>query len=153
MWDLPRPGIEPVFPALAGGFFTTRPPRKFPTWTHTHSQSDFPNCISKGNRVLKALIRTHVNQNATEQLGQFSWAQYPPWGPIFCWSLLGISAWMGAWDRQHEVTSHPEQPRNTWSRLHLQEASRLLAKEGSRREGWGFVKPGGPGEFLGFFSF
>ena len=23
MWDLPRPGIESVSPALAGGFFTT----------------------------------------------------------------------------------------------------------------------------------
>ena len=28
MWDLPRPGIEPVSPALAGGFLTTRPPGK-----------------------------------------------------------------------------------------------------------------------------
>ena len=28
MWDLPHPGIEPVFPALAGGFFTTEPPGK-----------------------------------------------------------------------------------------------------------------------------
>jgi len=26
--DLPDPGIEPVSPALAGGFFTTEPPRK-----------------------------------------------------------------------------------------------------------------------------
>ena len=26
--DLPRPGIEPASPALAGGFFTTRPPGK-----------------------------------------------------------------------------------------------------------------------------
>ena len=26
MWDLPGPGIEPVSPALAGGFFTTEPP-------------------------------------------------------------------------------------------------------------------------------
>ena len=26
MWDLPRPGIEPVSPALAGGFLTTVPP-------------------------------------------------------------------------------------------------------------------------------
>ena len=25
MWDLPRPGIELVFPALAGRFFTTEP--------------------------------------------------------------------------------------------------------------------------------
>ena len=28
MWDLPGSGIEPVFPALAGGFFTTEPPGK-----------------------------------------------------------------------------------------------------------------------------
>ena len=26
MWDLPVPGIEPVSPALQGGFLTTRPP-------------------------------------------------------------------------------------------------------------------------------
>ena len=25
MWDLPRPGLEPVSPALAGGFLTTAP--------------------------------------------------------------------------------------------------------------------------------
>ena len=28
MWDLPRSGIEPVSPALAGGFFTTESPGK-----------------------------------------------------------------------------------------------------------------------------
>ena len=28
MWDLPRPGIDPVSPALVGGFFTTEPPGK-----------------------------------------------------------------------------------------------------------------------------
>ena len=28
MWDLPRPGLEPVSPALAGGFLTTVPPGK-----------------------------------------------------------------------------------------------------------------------------
>ena len=28
MWDLPRPGIEPGSPALAGGFFTTELPGK-----------------------------------------------------------------------------------------------------------------------------
>ena len=28
MWDLPRSGIESGSPALAGGFFTTEPPRK-----------------------------------------------------------------------------------------------------------------------------
>ena len=33
MWDLPRPGIEPVSPALAGGFLTTAPPGKSPSTT------------------------------------------------------------------------------------------------------------------------
>ena len=28
MWDLPGPGIEPMAPALAGGFLTTAPPGK-----------------------------------------------------------------------------------------------------------------------------
>ena len=28
MWDLPRLGLEPVSPALAGGFSTTAPPGK-----------------------------------------------------------------------------------------------------------------------------
>ena len=28
MWDLPRRGLEPVSPALAGGFLTTAPPGK-----------------------------------------------------------------------------------------------------------------------------
>ena len=31
MWDLPRPGLEPVSPALAGGFPTTAPPGKPPS--------------------------------------------------------------------------------------------------------------------------
>ena len=30
MWDLPGPGIEPMSPALAGGFLTTVPPGKSP---------------------------------------------------------------------------------------------------------------------------
>ena len=28
MWDLPRPGLEPMSPALTGGFLTTAPPGK-----------------------------------------------------------------------------------------------------------------------------
>ena len=28
MWNLPGPGIEPVYPALVGGFLTTGPPGK-----------------------------------------------------------------------------------------------------------------------------
>ena len=33
MWDLPRPGLEPMSPALAGRFSTTAPPGK-PVFTH-----------------------------------------------------------------------------------------------------------------------
>ena len=32
MWDLPEPGIEPMSPALAGGFLTTVPPGKPLIW-------------------------------------------------------------------------------------------------------------------------
>ena len=32
MWDLPGPGLEPVSPALAGGFLTTAPPGKSHDW-------------------------------------------------------------------------------------------------------------------------
>jgi len=28
MWDLPRSRLEPMSPALAGGFFTSEPPEK-----------------------------------------------------------------------------------------------------------------------------
>ena len=34
MWDLPRPGLEPVSPALAGRFSTTAPPGK-PWYIHS----------------------------------------------------------------------------------------------------------------------
>ena len=32
MWDLPGPGLEPMSPALAGGFLTTVPPGKSFSW-------------------------------------------------------------------------------------------------------------------------
>ena len=35
MWDPPRPGLEPVFPALAGGFLTTAPPGKSLTYIYS----------------------------------------------------------------------------------------------------------------------
>ena len=32
MWDLPGPGIEPMSPALTGGFLTAMPPGKSSLW-------------------------------------------------------------------------------------------------------------------------
>ena len=46
MWDLPRPGLEPVSPALAGRFSTTAPPGK-------------PK-ISTLNHTLKSISQSHV---------------------------------------------------------------------------------------------
>ena len=46
--DLPDPGIEPMSPATAGGFFTTEPPRKHSDWV-TMSKNIFP----KSNVSLK----------------------------------------------------------------------------------------------------
>ena len=34
MWDLPGPRLEPVFPALAGGFLTTAPPERLEVLFH-----------------------------------------------------------------------------------------------------------------------
>ena len=44
MWDLPGPGIKPMSPASAGGFFTTKPPGK--PWAHFLSlpKPYFPFC-------------------------------------------------------------------------------------------------------------
>ena len=52
MWDLPRPGIEPVSPALAGRFLTTGPPGKscndfLSTETDRHSERN--PLLFKGN--------------------------------------------------------------------------------------------------------
>ena len=42
MWDLPRPGIEPVSPALAGKFSTTAPPGKSNVQVFVCAQFSFP---------------------------------------------------------------------------------------------------------------
>ena len=45
MWDLPRPGLEPVSPALAGGFLTTETPEKSPLLSYfkTYHSTYFSN--------------------------------------------------------------------------------------------------------------
>ena len=45
MWGLPRPGLEPVSPALAGRLSTTAPPGKPPVlflyWHNQHITDDY----------------------------------------------------------------------------------------------------------------
>ena len=49
MWDLPRPGLQPVAPALAGRFSTTAPPGKpffnFLNMFFTHSLNSYNSCV------------------------------------------------------------------------------------------------------------
>ena len=44
MWDLPRPGLEPMSPALADRFSTTAPPRKPPA------------CVLLSNQILLCTV-------------------------------------------------------------------------------------------------
>ena len=48
MWDLPRPGLEPVSPALAGRFLTTAPPGKPPWFLNLQIYGDFHHFILLG---------------------------------------------------------------------------------------------------------
>ena len=52
MWDLPRPGLEPMFPALAGRFFTTEPLGKPKKFRHFYTQE-------RKDKVIEELI-SHV---------------------------------------------------------------------------------------------
>jgi len=40
MWNLPKSGIKPTFPALAGGFLSIEPPGKTPK-SQTHKNSGY----------------------------------------------------------------------------------------------------------------
>ena len=67
MWDLPRPGLEPVSPALVGRFLTTAPPGKPQTfkigedfvrrWVHTRSQESLwlIHTLFSGGKYFKTL--------------------------------------------------------------------------------------------------
>ena len=47
MWDLPGPGMEPISPALAGGFLIAGPPGKSPNVTFLKSEIPYLNVVVK----------------------------------------------------------------------------------------------------------
>ena len=57
MWDLPRPGLEPVSPALAGRFSTTAPPGK--------PESYFFVCFQVATLSLPSMLQCSVLINKT----------------------------------------------------------------------------------------
>ena len=54
MWDLPRPGLEPVSPALAGRLSTTAPPGKPPAFNLNRY---FPKHAFKTNKTKQILVK------------------------------------------------------------------------------------------------
>ena len=75
-WDLPGPGLEPMSPALAGGFLTTAPPGKsaivflekklqtrsrVPSWYEYSITFLFPQCIILNEKQNLRLHRTLVS--------------------------------------------------------------------------------------------
>ena len=87
MWDLPRPGLEPVSPALAGRFSTTAPPGKPSIKTLTKN--------SKNNKIRVYRIRGCCNSENQRTLRQqrhfFAWATCQFWthgSSLSIWALL-----------------------------------------------------------------
>ena len=68
-WDLPRPRIQPVSPALAGGFFSPEPPGK----------------PSPGLVITHLSILTHISQ-----VSAIKWKFCPKW-VIIWWTLYVLS--------------------------------------------------------------
>ena len=78
MWGLPRPGIEPVSPALAGGFLTTAPPGK-PLLTFKEcSKIQKKNCKITDNEHYVNL----VNHNSTEIFYNYVWILFNKYSDI-----------------------------------------------------------------------
>ena len=91
MWDLPRPGIEPVSPALAGRFSTTAPPEKpsplaltlFGQW-EAMARQQRTGGERRGSKTFLML--------PCSPPGSVSLAMAAFWGHRSCWvaSLLGL---------------------------------------------------------------
>ena len=64
MWDPPRPGLEPVSPALAGRFSTTAPPGKPQLWVF---KSGSASCAE--NRLEKSWSRSKETSQEAEKKG------------------------------------------------------------------------------------
>ena len=56
--DLPNPGMSPITPAFAGGFFMTEPPRK-PTVMGDYIQVAQAERILPGKKVLRPCVPVH----------------------------------------------------------------------------------------------
>ena len=66
-WDLPRPGIEPVSPALGGGFLTTEPLEK-PKSQSLEAWSQHPQCHPFSHVLLDKVIKEDNVERGEKQV-------------------------------------------------------------------------------------
>ena len=88
MWDLPGPGLEPVSPALAGGFLTTVPPGKpsneeflINTLELTHPMC----CLLQSHNGGRVCINYHNTASIQKYLGNSLFAVLSCLLPSFKW--------------------------------------------------------------------
>ena len=86
MWDLPRPGLEPMSPALAGGFLSTAPPEK----PSLNFKYDWLKCLGQNLMEIRSLTQHFC--------GLFMWAGHlhllEP--DMYCFCV--IHAYIQTWD-------------------------------------------------------
>ena len=93
MWDLPRPGLEPVSPALAGRFSTTAPPGKPPYWFLKIIYSDRNGLLREKYIYLeiasieKILFSELILRNLSSQTGSVPLSLVSK--SRVCWKIIG----------------------------------------------------------------
>ena len=91
MWDLLRPGLEPVSPALAGGFFTTELPGK-PSSSHLDQKAK--NKISNLLVYLQAPAQPPWPQSLRSSPSESPWLLVESQGPDASFSVVPVDAEM-----------------------------------------------------------
>ena len=101
MWDLPGPGLEPVSPALAGGFLTTAPPGKpsdiFYYLVNAHQDNWFHDSLMGRDPLFKKALHWEFPGGPVVRILHFQC-----WGPRSRearheWMHGWMDGWMDGW--------------------------------------------------------
>ena len=98
MWDLPRPGLKPVSPALAGRFSTTVPPGKpLPLFLFPSQRLSFGNLQSDGQETLAVCPEAPISFFELCEFTLPCWRTGGiQWPSPFLWTHPQVSS---SWDR------------------------------------------------------